>query len=203
MAYIYKIINDINQKVYIGQTSRSIDVRWKEHQKSVNREQFEIRPLYRAIKKYGIENFHIELIEETNNPNDREKYWIEYYQSFKKGYNATLGGEGKPYIDKNIIIATYNQVHNIDETARITNHDKHIISNILKENNISILSQQKVNYQTYGKIVGQFSKETGKLLNTFGSLKEAGRFINKPMNHISACANGKRKSAYGYVWKFL
>jgi hypothetical protein len=35
------------------------------------------------MRKYGIDHFHIELIEETNNPEERERYWIEQYRSFK------------------------------------------------------------------------------------------------------------------------
>ena len=148
MAYIYKITNDINQKVYIGQTSRSIEIRWKEHQRDIKRTNFEIRPLYRAINKYGIEHFHIELIEETEYPNEREKYWIEYYQSFKNGYNATLGGEGKMlYIDHDIIIATYNQTHSIKKTAKITHHEERTVSNILKQNKIPVASSQVLNYK--------------------------------------------------------
>lgn len=47
------------------------------------------------MRKYGIEHFHIELLEETDDPNEREVYWIEKKRSFKDGYNATIGGDGK------------------------------------------------------------------------------------------------------------
>ena len=56
------------------------------------------------MRKYGIEHFHIELIEETDNPEEREVFWIENKRSFKNGYNATVGGDGKKYIDYDIII---------------------------------------------------------------------------------------------------
>lgn len=46
MGYIYKITNQINNKVYIGQTSRTIEKRWKDHQKSAIIDQ---TPLYRAM----------------------------------------------------------------------------------------------------------------------------------------------------------
>ena len=39
------------------------------------------------------------MIEKTDNPNEREKYWINYYNSFNDGYNATKGGEGSPTLD--------------------------------------------------------------------------------------------------------
>lgn len=47
------------------------------------------------MKEYGIENFSVETLEETEKPEEREKYWIEYFGSFKNGYNATIGGDGK------------------------------------------------------------------------------------------------------------
>ena len=91
MAYIYKITNDINGKIYIGKTNRSIKERFAEHCKNYSIQNYEKRPLYAAMHKYGTEHFHIEQIEETDTPEEREKYWIEYYGSFKYGYNATIG----------------------------------------------------------------------------------------------------------------
>lgn len=54
-------------------------------------------PIYKAIRKYGKENFTIESLEEVtfDKLDEREMYWIAYYDSFKKGYNATIGGGGK------------------------------------------------------------------------------------------------------------
>ena len=93
MAYIYKIENDINGKIYIGKTEFSIEKRFKEHCTDAFRERSEKRPLYAAIRKYGVEHFHISLIEETDSPNEREVYWISYYDSYNKGYNCTKGGQ--------------------------------------------------------------------------------------------------------------
>lgn len=75
--------------------------------KIVKEKKKEKRPLYNAMNKYGIEHFLIEEIEECdyNVVNDREKYWIEYYSSFKYGYNATPGGDGVPYLDYDLIIS--------------------------------------------------------------------------------------------------
>ena len=73
MALIYKITNTINNKVYIGQTSFSLDKRLKEHIQDAKKHLLN-RPLYSAFNKYGVENFQIELIEETDQPNEREQY---------------------------------------------------------------------------------------------------------------------------------
>ena len=65
-GYIYKITNTINQKSYIGKTINSIAERWKEHKKDSKRSYCKDRPLYRAMNKYGIENFTIEQVEEVD-----------------------------------------------------------------------------------------------------------------------------------------
>ena len=104
MAYIYQIINDINNKIYVGKTEFSIEKRFKEHCQDAFKRINEKRPLYAAMRKYGIEHFHIELIEETANPEEREKFWIAKKDSFKNGYNATLGGDGKKWIDDALVV---------------------------------------------------------------------------------------------------
>lgn len=202
MAYIYKITNDINQKIYIGKTEFSIEKRFKEHCQDAFRDRNEKRPLYAAMRKYGTEHFHIELIEETNIPEEREKYWIEQYRSFKNGYNATLGGDGKRYIDYDLVISTYLITQNLNETAKILQCDTRHLAQILKHNNINIKSQSEINREKYGKIIGQFTKDN-KLIHSFSSIQEASKSINKPRAHISECVNGKRKTAYGYIWKIL
>lgn len=94
---IYKIENLKNNLVYIGQ-SVNIKKRWAKHlstSQNSNDKSYN-NPLYRAIRKYGLENFSFEIIEECsiNELNEKEKYWIAYYNSFFKGYNLTLGGDG-------------------------------------------------------------------------------------------------------------
>lgn len=120
MPYIYKITNDINDKIYIGKTLNTIEKRFKEHCEDSRRDKKEKRPLYFAMKKYGIEHFHIELIEECeeNVLSDREVHWIEFYNSFRDGYNATLGGDGKHYLDYDLVVATYKELKNASEVAK-------------------------------------------------------------------------------------
>lgn len=57
------------------------------------------------MRKYGPESFDVQCLEivEDNLACERERYWIEYYSTFKNGYNATVGGDGKPYIDYNLV----------------------------------------------------------------------------------------------------
>lgn len=90
MAIIYKITNDINNKVYIGQTSQTLMDRWNEHCSN----DFDDSGLHRDMKIYGTDHFIIEEIERCSQEekNEREKYWIKYYNSYTNGYNHTSGG---------------------------------------------------------------------------------------------------------------
>lgn len=90
---IYKITNMINNKSYIGQ---SVDIvrRWNKH-KNFSQDRSEY-PLYRAFKKYGVENFNFSILEECSPDklNEKEIYYIKYYNSYNDGYNQTMGGQG-------------------------------------------------------------------------------------------------------------
>ena len=207
MAYIYKIINDINDKIYIGKTEFSIEKRFQEHCKDSKKRNKEKRPLYNAMNKYGIEHFHVELVEETDKPEEREIYWIKQFNSYHNGYNATLGGDGKTYLDRQLLIDTYLQNHNLTLTAKILKVDVGYLSKILKENNIEVKSSQEINKEKSGKKVEQYNLK-GEYIQTFSSIKDATKAVKPNSNyesthgHISQVCNGKRKTAYGYIWKF-
>lgn len=90
---IYKIENKVNHKIYIGQSSDPIR-RFKEHCGKNENYSSLIR---KAIIKYGQENFNFKVLEWTENYNDREKYWINYFRSLvPNGYNILPGGQEPP-----------------------------------------------------------------------------------------------------------
>lgn len=211
MAYIYKITNKINQKIYIGKTEFSIEKRFKEHCRDAFKDRNEKRPLYAAMRKYGIENFYVELIEETDSPEEREIFWIEEYRSFKNGYNATKGGDGKRYLDYDLIISTYNQLQNISQTASILEISPDTVSRVLHQNNVKILNNKEIHTKLYGKITNMYSLE-GEFLKSFPSTNEAARYMveNKLTGckhttikqHITEVCTGKRKTAAKFKWKY-
>ena len=210
MAYIYQITNDINGKIYIGKTEFSIEKRFKEHCQDAFRDRNEKRPLYAAMRKYGIEHFHIELIEETNNPEEREIYWIENKRSFKYGYNATLGGDGKKYIDYDLVISTYQEVKSEKITAKKLNIDVSSVRAILKRSNEKIYSSSEVIKKQYGTLIKQIDKNNEELIQIFSSAKDAARSvcpntssIGGVTGHITDVCKGKRKTAYGYKWQYV
>ena len=94
---IYKITNMVNGHAYIGQ-SVDIHKRWRRHKadiKNINSE-WHNSLICMAMRKYGIDNFEFKVLEECDfeRLNEREIYWIAYYDTYHDGYNRTLGGDG-------------------------------------------------------------------------------------------------------------
>jgi group I intron endonuclease len=97
---IYKITNLLNNKIYIGKTTRKLNARRLEHL-SDSRVGSKL-PIHNAIRKYGENNFSFEVIDEANTQeelNDKEVYWIKKYNSYihwnnSNGYNLSIGGDG-------------------------------------------------------------------------------------------------------------
>lgn len=86
MIGIYKITNKINHKSYIGQ-STNIEKRWNNHLSSVNNTQDHCYnyPVYRAMRKYGVQNFSFEVLELCSSEllDEREQYWVSYFDTYK------------------------------------------------------------------------------------------------------------------------
>lgn len=206
MPYIYKIINQQNGKIYIGKTVESVENRFKRHCRDCQLDTVSHRPLYSAMKKYGIENFQVETIEECEISilNEREKYWIEFFQSFKNGYNATLGGDGVAYADYDLIFSLWKKNNSMRKIQEITGYSLPTIRNAL--NNYQISKEERL---IQGKLINSkpvqmIDPTSNKVLQVFSSAQKAGEFLGKINgSHISSVCKGKRQTAYGYKWKYL
>ncbi len=88
---VYKATCSISGKAYVGQTTKSLEYRWQKHAKRGH-------ALYAAIKKYGVDSFNLEILEECNSIDELnflEKYYIRQEKTLSPfGYNLTTGGEG-------------------------------------------------------------------------------------------------------------
>ena len=119
LGKIYLIFNDVNDKVYVGQTIQSLNKRFNGHccysktDRSVN------MYIKRAIHKYGRDKFHIKRIEECpiKELSKREKYWINYYDSYNNGYNLTLGGQDSNYFS----------LHKLEDSIDIKKFEEYIL----------------------------------------------------------------------------
>lgn len=96
MIGIYKIVNMLNGHTYIGQ-SVDIQRRWRnERSRAFQPNSSEYNSLLaQAFRKYGVDNFQFTVIEqcEVQQLDEREQYWIQYYNTYQNGYNQTLGGQ--------------------------------------------------------------------------------------------------------------
>ena len=125
---IYIIRNDINGKVYIGQTF-NVAHRWEQYE-SAFRKKDNKHLISRAMLKYGIEHFHIEVLEkDVENYDEREIYWIKFFNStVPNGYNVSPGGNGNgsgfenpnAILDKYQVITIKNEIrYSTDSFSKI------------------------------------------------------------------------------------
>lgn len=94
-GFIYKIYNDLDDMIYIGQTNQTLLMRFKQHIREYKESRYAGRKLHQHFDLIGTEHFNIKLIEEVplKELNNKEKYWIKYFDSFRNGLNGTPGGD--------------------------------------------------------------------------------------------------------------
>lgn len=221
MAYIYKITNTINGKAYIGQTLYSLEKRFAEHLKDSARTGHSKRPLYKAMLKYGYSAFTIEVVEElADDPellNDREIYWITKFHTFCKdplgpGYNATLGGGSKMLYDRHAIIQYLRTNNCVKDAAEVFKCTKDTIIDIAKAANIQVKSSPDLVKELYSKPINIYDLKNN-LIHSVTNSYEAEQWIRDHdisnakggaiRSHILDVCKGKRKTAYGFIWRYL
>lgn len=222
MGYIYKITNNINDKVYIGQTIGPIQNRWRQHQLSAsteNKKKIMDGKLQRAFRKYGIEHFQIEQVEECANEllNERECYWIEHYNSLRKGYNSTIGGANSTKYQ--VAIVESGQIKKIYNTLREAASD----NNCDYGRTCDVCAGRRGS--THGLVFRKLDAD-GQIIEPpstihrrnrsasipiiatriadgaefyFESLCSAGEALNRSESRVSACLLGKTKSVAGHT----
>lgn len=179
--FIYKITNKINNKIYIGQVyNKTIYDRFARHCKEANPKSKSY--IGRAIHKYGPENFVVEEIDNATSLkelNEKEIYWIAYYNSTNRdiGYNLTKGGDGgNTYLCK-----TDDEMNKIKNKISLAN--KGI-------NNANHFSFKGLNIKTNEIIY-------------FDTVAQACKYFNiKTRNVFRAHYSGKAKSYWRNEWTF-
>lgn len=194
MAFIYKITNSKNGKLYIGQTSTTLERRFRQHQVAAFTLNLKY-PLYRAMRKYGIDNFTIELVEEVTIEllNEREQYYIKQYESFAplgKGYNATRGGEGNVLLDYDLIYQLWDEGKSIAEISTIIGANRYGIRGVLKVLPTYNETESRIRGNSYQhslrlKPVYQYSP-SGEFIAEFESVSAASNALNIPVKSIFA-----------------
>lgn len=224
MNLIYKVTNLINGKVYIGQTTTSLEQRKKEHEYRAFRGDRQTY-FYNALKLYGNQNFKWEIIEynvDFNELNNREEYWISYYKSNIKefGYNMTKGGDNADNLNRwreeNPELASseahkgWTKMRQIlsenPEKEQIRKEKAKIGAQKYAKEHIEEIRQRS--YQVYlqhkeaqEKILENNRKKKMKKVRCietgiiYESINEAGRQTHNSPSNIKQCCDGIRKSA--------
>ena len=207
MGYIYRITNLINYKVYIGKTTTTINQRWNEHIRSAKRNPD--RALYRAFFKYGVNNFVCDEIEHCDNSilEEREQYWIKYYNSFNDGYNMTIGGDGSILYDFSFDeLYTKYIIQNLSayDIANEYGCSVDIVYDRLKDYNIhkstkEVIKNKKSVCTIYEGVPYKFNSRYDAARWCLENHFAAGTVKNIAAN-IGRCCNGIRKTACGLQW---
>lgn len=228
MYYIYKITNLINNKPYIGKTAKTVEKRWKEHYYEARRWQrcFETGSdfgynsrLYPAMSKYGYDNFTIQLLEEVaslEEMNQREKYWIDYYDARNNGYNIAAGGLGgfflgckhTPEALEKLRLAGLGRKHSEETCTKISKHKMGHAT--------SVEAKEKMRKAKLGKKTGEHSADWNKRISegqvnevicletgiTYYNIAEAARQTGCHASGIANCITGRAKTTGGYHWQY-
>jgi group I intron endonuclease len=198
---IYRITNIHNGKIYIGQTVRSINSRWVRHKRDAIKKNSSLA-IHGAIRKYGIKNFKIEIVEECKSlkeMNDREIFHIKHLNSmYPNGYNLTPGG--------------YNTVHSQETRDKISkalkgkpspNKGKKQKKSTIRKRTESLrgkkLSDKHKEKLSMAKKKPIVCIETGIV---YPSTKEAGKAMNIFPSNIFKVLSGQHKRAKGYSFKY-
>lgn len=209
MAYIYKVTNLVNNKVYIGQTTKTIERRWQQHiYEATHKGHGENYPLHAAMRKYGIENFIIEKLEQCQDDDryDRETYYINLFQSLvnQYGYNIALNGAGVLLYSSEEILNLWNQGLTMKEIAKNLKCSRSTIYQRIRGCGISEeeirkrVSDNQSARQSYG--LEQYSLQ-GEYLGTWPSEAECARQTGFQQSALNNVAMMNQYSAYGYIWK--
>ena len=191
MFKVYLHENKINHKKYVGITSQSLNNRWK------NGYGYNIKHNSKfayAIQKYGWDNFeHFLLCDDLTmqEAKELEIFFIKKFNSYNKGYNATLGGDF-------VGLGNHNKLGKkltLEQRKRISESHKgkeswfkgkqHSIETKMK------MARPVIQYDIKGNIVAKY----------FG-LNEASRITGIQQKDITLVCQGKRQTAKGYVWKY-
>lgn len=194
MWIIYRHVNKINNKSYIGQTCQKVEKRWHNGYGYSDSPKF-----WKAICKYGWDNFTHEILEDNietvEKADERESYWINYYNSIENGYNINQGGG--------------NHARGEEFSKRVSEGQKRNWENNeeRKEKARQYFLNQWQNEEYRNKFIGANNGNSKqiKCIETniiFNTLKDAAEWANTSRQNITGVLKGRQKTAAGYHWEY-
>lgn len=230
---IYKVINQQNKKIYIGQTVQTLAERKNKHYYKARQMNEYNTHFINALRKYPKESFIWEVIDEAQSQdelNNKEKYWINYYNSIEKGYNTKNGGEtivvtekflkqcgSHPFYAFDLKGNKLGEFLNQREFARQHHMSKGDIYRMLNNqlyysNGVICISKDSFTKQRLqecievakGKTTPFIARkiETGEVFGPFTNKTKCKEFLNLKSNHIREVLDKKRKSQEGYIFQY-
>lgn len=225
-GYIYCITNKMNNKKYIGQTTRTVNKRWKQHITTAKGENRKY-PIHFAISKYGVDMFVIDTLESFSSGtekelktllNNSEKYYIKIYKTTDNlfGYNLSIGGGilQQPYrkvkqysIDGNLV-KTWDSIKEVSDYYDI--NGSAIVDACKGESKTCLgfvwryIEDDFNRYEIKNnnrRAVVKYSLD-GKLIKIYPSISEAAVDNNSDITHIYHCCIGKNKTCKGYTYRY-
>lgn len=216
MYIVYKHINKINGKVYIGQTALNVERRWR------NGKGYKTGVFKKAIEKYGWNNFEHIIVRDKLSKEEANLLEVSLIRKYKElgiCYNITDGGEGA-YGYKHTE-ESKKKISNRSKGKKIPEYIKILVSERFKGVALTEEHKLKISIALRGKSKSEEAKlkmklnhsyhdlvevikcdKNGNIICTYPSIAEASRDTSILQTHISRCARGKRPSAGGYKWKY-
>lgn len=222
MIGIYKITNLTNGNSYIGQ-SIDIEQRLKQHfRNAFNTHTHTFHyPLSRAIRKYGVDNFKTEILENTSveELTLKEQYWIDYYNTLTKGYNQHPAENAHRYENSNFAVLTNSQIEIITDLLKNTNL---LMSYIAEQFGVSGSTIEDINkgrrwareidypIRTKAKSMAhQGEYQNTAVLTSEDVYSIRNRYVNETLDEIfvdysnKISFSGFKKVCYGVTWKHI
>lgn len=163
MIGVYKFENTINGKVYIGQSVQA-EERYRQHVRAIDNYKIDTK-FYRALRKYGIEKFEFKIIEVCNveDLNEREMYWIKFFNSRENGYNTTEGADFNPsnypeIVEKRRQTLLYNEEVN----AKLSQKGEDNPRAILSENDVKTIRTHYAEGKSFADSYSEFSDKISR-----------------------------------------
>lgn len=189
-----------NNKKYVGITCNSLYFRaGKNGIKYVN----DGFAFGKAIEKYGFNYFTSEILENGltfEEAKEKEKYYIQLYDTYKNGYNETYGGEGAITTNRQLVYDLWCAGNNMQKIHEITGYGETAIRNAL--NAFGTIAEERIQRSSgeyLQKSISQYDLN-GKYIATYKSLSDAERATGVPHSNITHCLQGERQSAGGFQW---